>query len=149
MKTKLTAASLTVSLLFTVLPALAQTQSSTGGNTPPPAPSQETVDVACLGTAADALTQSLSSAMDTFPSAMKTAFTARNTAWKAAWALTGRARRAAIRAADRQFNQDSRAVRKAYNQARRDAWGQFRSARKACRGGSSTPAPSSSSDGDQ
>lgn len=145
MNTKLTAAVLAASLALSVLPVAAQTTASTtGGNasTTPKSPAVA-IDVACLSTAADALTQSLTTAYNTLAQAMTSSFSVRGAAWKAALALTNvKARRQAVLAADRQFNVSARAARKAYGASRATAWGQFRSARKACTGGSAAPLPS-------
>lgn len=142
MKTKILSASIAASLLFAVLPAAAQT---TGGGTGNPVIAG-TVDTACLGSAADTLTQNLSSAIDVFSQALKTAYTNRATAWKSAWALKGKDRQKAVIAADKRFRSDSKTARVALNQARRDAWSAFTSGRKSCKSASSLPTPSQTSE---
>lgn len=123
-----------------------QPQTTPAGNTtgttgtPGSVPTQ-TVDTACLGTAADALTSSLSSAADTFSTSIKAAYQTRSAGWKAAWTLEKKPRAKAIVAADQKFRTDARTANKVLAQARKAAWDKIKADRKTCRGGSNVPMP--------
>lgn len=132
-------------VLFALAAMPAWAQTTTTGNTTgtgtPVSTQTQTVDVACLGIAADTLTASLSSATDTFSASIKAAYQTRLTGWKAAWTLDKKARAKAIIVADQKFRTDAKSANKTLTQVRKAAWDKIKADRKACRGGANVPMP--------
>ncbi|MBI3627562.1 MAG: hypothetical protein HY220_02335 [Candidatus Sungbacteria bacterium] len=121
-------------LLLGIVPALAQT-----GTTTPPTNSAA---IACLAAAVSTREKALGAGVGTYTGAINAAYTARASALASAYAQTGgnTAIRTAVRAAWSAFNKSMRSARQTWNSTRLSAWSQFRTAAKACR------APSSVSD---
>lgn len=117
-------------MVFQVLPALAQNNSSTKNKND----KKGGVDLVCMQNATVKRDNAIISAIDTYVGVVKKSIETRREVLKAAWTITDKQKRKeALRTAWENDKNTRNAARKAFKKSKNGAWETFRSDRKVCR----------------